>query len=163
MTRLAVTPSGIALLSFDLRCVIEKTGGVTGVRTDQTGARIPPVPIAGCRESACRVGHDLHRSQPQQAVHPRKGRLSRLPCNKCQSQRLSGLAPRSTKRTCSSGPIPRFRREQLRDRCSVARGRRHVAHVSETIIAADLARGLFAFTRIGIFLVNVRFAPILLI
>ena len=38
---------------------------------------------AGRRESACRVGHDLHRPQPREAVHPRKGRLSRLPYNKC--------------------------------------------------------------------------------
>src|SRR5450830_789795 len=62
---------------------IEKASGGTGVRTDQTGTRLPTVPVAGRRESACRVGHDLHRSQPPEAVHPRKGRLRRLPCNKC--------------------------------------------------------------------------------
>ena len=62
---------------------IEKASGGTGVRTDQTGPRLPPVPVAGRRESACRVGHDLHRPQPREAVHPRKGRLSRLPYNKC--------------------------------------------------------------------------------
>ena len=39
--------------------------------------------VAGRRESACRVGHDLHRPQPREAVRPRKGRLSRLPYNKC--------------------------------------------------------------------------------
>jgi Transposase DDE domain len=52
------------------------------------------VPVAGRRKSTCRVGHDLHRPQPPEAVHPRKGRLSRLPCNKCPSQCLSGRAPR---------------------------------------------------------------------
>ena len=35
------------------------------------------------RESTCRVGHDLHHPQPPEAVRPRKGRLRRLPCNKC--------------------------------------------------------------------------------
>jgi len=39
------------------------------------------------------MGHDLHRPQPPEAVHPRKGRLSRPTCNKCPSQRLSGQAP----------------------------------------------------------------------
>src|SRR2546422_5664976 len=57
---------------------IEKASGGTCVRTDQTGARLPPVPVAGYRKSACRVGHDLHRPQPPEAVHPRKGRLRRL-------------------------------------------------------------------------------------
>src|ERR1700758_999821 len=61
---------------------IEKASGGTGVRTDQTGARLPPVPVARHRKSANRVGHDLHRPQPPQAVHPRKGRLSRLLSNK---------------------------------------------------------------------------------
>src|ERR1700750_3032081 len=62
---------------------IEKASGGTGVRTDQTGTRLPPVPVAGHRESSCRVGHDLHGTTTPQAVHPRKGRLSRLSCNKC--------------------------------------------------------------------------------
>ena len=66
---------------------IEKASGGTGVRTDQTGTRLPPVPVAGRRESARRMGHDLHHPQPPEAVHPRKRRLSRLPCNKCPSQR----------------------------------------------------------------------------
>ena len=61
---------------------IEKASGGTGVRTDQTGARLPPVPVAGRRKSACRVGHDLHRPQPPEAVHPRKRRLSPLLCKK---------------------------------------------------------------------------------
>ncbi len=47
----------------------------------------PPVPVAGRRESARRMGHHLHHPQPPEAVHPRKRRLSRLPCNKCPSQR----------------------------------------------------------------------------
>src|SRR5258706_9726805 len=72
---------------------IAKASGGTGVRTDQTGTRLPPVPVAGRRESACRMGHDLHHPQPPEAVHPRNGRLSRPPCNKCPSQRLSGRAP----------------------------------------------------------------------
>src|SRR5271169_5197859 len=72
---------------------IEKASGGTGVRTDQAGSRLPPVPVAGRRESARRMGHDLHHPQPPEAVHPRKGSLSPLPCNKCPSQRLSGRAP----------------------------------------------------------------------
>ena len=46
-----------------------------GVRTDQAGTRLPPVPAARRREGACRVGADLHRPQPHQA---RQGSLSRL-------------------------------------------------------------------------------------
>ena len=72
---------------------IEKASGGTGVRTDQTGTRLPPVPVAGRRESACRVGHDLHHPQPPEAVHP--GQLSRLPCNQPpHANSLSGRAPR---------------------------------------------------------------------
>src|SRR6478672_7831179 len=59
---------------------IEKASGGTGVRTDQAGARIPPIPVAGRRKSACRMGHDLHRPQPPEAVHPRKCSPSRLTC-----------------------------------------------------------------------------------
>src|SRR4029077_18393416 len=66
---------------------IEKASGGTGVRTDQTGTQLPPVPVAGRRESARRMGHHLHHPQPPEAVHPRKRRLSRLPCNKCPTQR----------------------------------------------------------------------------
>jgi hypothetical protein len=50
---------------------------------NQTGARLPPVPVARRRESTCRVGHDLHHPQSPETFHPRKGRLRRLPCNKC--------------------------------------------------------------------------------
>ena len=32
---------------------------------------------------ACRVGHDLHHPQSPETFHLRKGRLRRLPCNKC--------------------------------------------------------------------------------
>jgi hypothetical protein len=39
---------------------IEKASVGTGVRADQTSTRLPPAPVAGRRESACRVGHDLH-------------------------------------------------------------------------------------------------------
>src|ERR1019366_1974417 len=74
---------------------IAKASGGTGVRTDQTGTRLPPLPLAGRRESACRMGHNLHHPQPPEAVHPRKGSLSRLTCNKCPSQPLSGRAPRN--------------------------------------------------------------------
>jgi hypothetical protein len=49
---------------------IEKASGGTGVRTDQTGTRFPPVPVARRRESTCRVGHDLHHPQPPEAVRP---------------------------------------------------------------------------------------------
>ena len=62
---------------------IEKASGGTGVRTDQTGTRLPPVPVARRQESTCRVGHDLHHPQSLETFHPRKGRLRRLPCNKC--------------------------------------------------------------------------------
>src|SRR5204862_4846834 len=62
---------------------IEKASGGAGVRTDQTGTRLPPVPVARRQESTCRVGHDLHHPQSPETFHPRKGRLRRLPCNKC--------------------------------------------------------------------------------
>src|SRR5690348_6192759 len=62
---------------------IEKASGGTGVRTDHTGTRLPPVPVARRQESTCRVGHDLHHPQSLETFHPRKGRLRRLPCNKC--------------------------------------------------------------------------------
>ena len=39
---------------------IEKASGGAGVRTDQTGTRLPPVSVARRQESTCRVGHDLH-------------------------------------------------------------------------------------------------------
>src|ERR1700758_5220589 len=61
---------------------IEKASGGTGVRTDQTGSRLPPVPVAGRRQNARRMGHHLPPPQPPEAVHPRKGRLSRLLSNK---------------------------------------------------------------------------------
>jgi hypothetical protein len=64
---------------------IEKASGGTSVRTDQTGTRLPPVPVARPGESARRMGHDLHRPQPSQAVQPRKRSVSRLTCNKCPS------------------------------------------------------------------------------
>ena len=62
---------------------IEKASGGAGVRTDQTGTRLPPVSVARRQESACRVGHDLHHPQSPETFHPRKGRLRRLPRNKC--------------------------------------------------------------------------------
>ena len=37
----------------------------------------------GASESTCRVGHDLHHPQSPETFHPRKGRLRRLPSNKC--------------------------------------------------------------------------------
>ena len=46
---------------------IAKADRGAGVRTDQAGTRLPPVPVARRRESACRVGDDLHRPQPHQA------------------------------------------------------------------------------------------------
>jgi hypothetical protein len=61
---------------------IEKASGGTGVRTDQTGTRLPPIPVAPRQESTCRVGHDLHHPQSSETFHTRKGRLTRLPCNK---------------------------------------------------------------------------------
>jgi hypothetical protein len=45
--------------------------------------RLPPVSVARRQESTCRVGHDLHHPQSPETFHPRKGRLRRLPCNKC--------------------------------------------------------------------------------
>ena len=55
---------------------VEEADRGAGVRTDQTGAGLPPVPVAWRRESACRVGADLHPPQPHQA---RQARLTRLP------------------------------------------------------------------------------------
>ena len=60
-----------------------KASGGAGVRTDQTGTRLPPVSVARRQQSTCRVGHDLHHPQSPETFHPRKGRLRRLPCNKC--------------------------------------------------------------------------------
>src|SRR4029077_7563237 len=73
---------------------IEKASGGTGVWTDQTGTRLSPVPVARRQESTCRVGHDLHHPQSSETFHTRKGRLRRLPCNKCRPRCLSGRAPR---------------------------------------------------------------------
>src|SRR6202040_3824320 len=72
---------------------IAKASGGTGVRTDQTGSRLPPVPVAGRRESARRMGHDLHHPQPPEAVHPRKRSLSRL-TSTCPNANLDGLLAR---------------------------------------------------------------------
>ena len=38
-----------------------------GVRADQAGTRVPPVPVARHRQGARRVGHRLHRPQSSQA------------------------------------------------------------------------------------------------
>ena len=48
---------------FETPLPIEKASGGTGVRTDQAGARIPPIPVAGRRESAHRMGHHLPWSE----------------------------------------------------------------------------------------------------
>src|SRR5712691_7702668 len=74
-----------------------------------TGARIPPVPVAGRRESARRVGNDLHRPQPPEAVHPRKGGLSRLLCNKSPATiaYLDGLLGNSIRQ---NPPTPGWKR-----------------------------------------------------
>ena len=68
---------------FENALPVEKASGGAGVRTDQTGTRLPPVSVARRQESTCRVGHDLHHPQSPETFHPRKGRLRRLPCNKC--------------------------------------------------------------------------------
>ena len=47
------------------------------------------------------MGHHLHHPQPPEAVHPRKRRLSRLPCNKCPSQR--SIWTGSSKRLSGNG------------------------------------------------------------
>ena len=52
---------------------ITKADRRTGVRADQTGERVPPVPVARYRKSEGRMGAYLHRSQPRQA---REGRMS---------------------------------------------------------------------------------------
>src|SRR5208282_988488 len=65
---------------------IEKASGRAGVRTNQTGPRLPPVPAAKRRKSACRVGHDLHRPQPPEAAY--RAINARPHC-------LSGRAPRT--------------------------------------------------------------------
>ena len=44
-----------------------QAGGRTGVRTDQAGERVPPVPVTGNREGEGRMGDDLHRPQPSKA------------------------------------------------------------------------------------------------
>ena len=61
---------------------IEKASGGAGVRTDQTGTRFRQFLLRGVQKYVPR-GDDLHHPQPPEAVRPRKGRLRRLPCNKC--------------------------------------------------------------------------------
>ncbi|MGY4501602.1 transposase [Bradyrhizobium sp. GM24.11] len=46
---------------------VAQAGGRAGVRADQGGERLPPVPAAGNRESEGRMGDDLHRPQPPKA------------------------------------------------------------------------------------------------
>ena len=41
---------------FENALPIEKASGGAGVRTDQTGTRLPPVSVARRQESTCRVG-----------------------------------------------------------------------------------------------------------
>ena len=72
-----------------------------GVRADQTGARLPPVPVARRRESACGVGDDLHRPQPRQA---RQGRVSELSLQNQPGHALSGRAPRTRSSRRCGGP-----------------------------------------------------------
>src|SRR4051812_2961824 len=51
---------------------VEEADRGTGVRTDQAGPRLPPVPAARYRRRCGRMGDDLHRPQPHKA---RKGNL----------------------------------------------------------------------------------------
>ena len=67
---------GLVRESLDLKAIM--CSYVSGL-----GTRLPPVSVARCQESTCQVGHDLHHPQSLETFHPRKGRLSRLPCNKC--------------------------------------------------------------------------------
>ena len=60
---------------FETPLPAQKADRRSGVRTDQAGPRLPPVPVARRRESPRRVGDDLHRPQPHQA---RKARLTGL-------------------------------------------------------------------------------------
>ena len=39
--------------------------------------------LRGVKQRRCPVGHDLHHPQSPETFHLRKGRLRRLPCNKC--------------------------------------------------------------------------------
>ena len=55
---------------------VEKADRRAGVRTDQTGKRLPAVPVARHRESEGRMGADLHRPQPHQARPRRMSALS---------------------------------------------------------------------------------------
>jgi transposase len=59
----------------------------TGLRPDQTGEGLPPVPPARHRQSDCRMGVDLHRSQSQQARH-------RIANSTSGSAHLAGTKPR---------------------------------------------------------------------
>jgi hypothetical protein len=51
-----------------------------------------------------RVGHDLHDPQSPETFHLRKGRLTRLPCNKCPAGCVSGrpLGVRTRRLRCGS-------------------------------------------------------------
>ena len=59
---------------------VAQTDRRAGLRPDQAGPRLPPVPAARPRQGLQRMGDDLHRPQSPETVHPRKGCLSRLTC-----------------------------------------------------------------------------------
>ena len=112
--------------------------GGAGVRPDQAGPRLPPVPAAGPGEGQRRVVADLHRPQPAQAVQVWGGSASRNTdqqvCRKCPEHRRGGrhseayeaigpsvAAPGNNNCRRLTSPVPKARQSILR---RAARGSR---------------------------------------
>ena len=72
---------------------VAKADRRAGVRTDQAGERVPPVPVARHREGEGRMGDDLHRPQPRQA---RAGRMSTIICRMSTSSLVKNPNVRPT-------------------------------------------------------------------
>ena len=105
--------------------------GGAGVRPDQAGPGIPPVPATGPGEGQRRVVADLHRPQPAQAVPLWGGSASRNTnqqvCRKCPEHRRGGrhseayetigpsvAAPGNNNCRRLTSPVPKARQSILR-------------------------------------------------
>ena len=111
--------------------------GGAGIRPDQAGPRLPPVPAAGPGEGQRRVIADLHRPQPAQAVPLWGGSASRNTdqqiCRKCPEHRRGGrhseayetigpsvAAPGNNSCRRLTSPVPKARQSILRRAASGA-------------------------------------------
>ena len=116
---------------------VDANGGA-GVRPDQAGPRLPPVPAAGPGEGQRRVVADLHRPQPAQTVQIWGGSASRnadqQACHKCPEHRQGGrhseayetigpsvAAPGNNNCRRLTSPVPKARQSILRQAASCSR------------------------------------------